>query len=197
MSHPVISVGIAITPTTVTLNEPCFLTVSATLSSAYPSPITIYTWPTVFNLGLALRRKNFFCVDLSDNSTPIRLETTKGGKRSGHISRKLGSGHDQYFHTLEPGQTVDFTGPFMLPSRQRETLVAGHRYRFGVNQGERVDRWLLGTRAEVLSAPWEDEPPREWRNENVELVVRDPIEFDVLESGDPDIPTAENTSPLA
>ena len=185
MSHPAISVNIAIEPASVTLGEPGSIILSTTLS--HPTPITIYTWPTVFNLQLSQQRRNFFCTDLSNNNEPVRLETTKGGKRSGHISRVLGGKHDQYFVTLEPGKTVEIRFPFLLTTRldntplQDGTLKAGHRYRFGFSEGECVWDWMHGTREEILLPPG-DNAPMDRGGLKIVLDTGPPIEFEVLES---------------
>jgi hypothetical protein len=179
MSHPAISVDIAITPASVTLGAPCSITLSATLS--YPSPITIYTWPTVFNLDLSQIRKNFWCIDVSNNDEPIRLELTKGGKRSGWISRVLGGVHDRFFVTLEPGKTVDITAPFVLTTRLDKPLVVGHCYRFGFSEGECVGNWMHGTREEVMLPPGDD-APMDRGGPKIVLDTGPPIEFEVFGS---------------
>ncbi|KAH0386015.1 hypothetical protein KCU92_g2964, partial [Aureobasidium melanogenum] len=173
------SVTITITPSSVTLSRPCLLTLSATLS--YSSPITIYTWPSVFNLNLAQRRKNFFCIDLSNDNAPVKLETTKGGKRSGHISLELGGIDDEYFRTLVPEKPVDFTAPLIVATRPNKPLVAGHRYRFGMNEGESILYWYEGTREQTMSPPGQDAPAaKDMRT--ILLDVGPPIEFEVLET---------------
>jgi hypothetical protein len=155
------------------------LTLSATLS--YSSPITIYTWPSVFNLNLAQRRKNFFCIDLSNDNAPVKLETTKGGKRSGHISLELGGIDDEYFRTLVPEKPVDFTAPLIVATRPNKPLVAGHRYRFGMNEGESILYWYEGTREQTMSPPGQDAPAaKDMRT--ILLDVGPPIEFEVLET---------------
>jgi hypothetical protein len=179
MSHPAISVSIAIEPASVTLGQPCSIILSTTLS--HPTPITIYTWPTVFNLALSQVRKNFFCIDLSNNDEPVRLELTKGGKRSGYICRELGGKHDQYFVTLEPGKSVVITAPFIFTTRLDKPLVAGHRYRFGFREGESVWYWFPGTREEVLAPPGEESSIEEGESK-IMLDTGPPIEFEVLES---------------
>lgn len=179
MSRPTISVNITLEPAAVTLGAPCSIILSTTLT--YPTPITIYTWPTVFNLGLSQRRKNFWCIDLSNNDEPVRLGTTKGGKRSGWISRVLGDFNDQSFVTLELGKTVDISAPFMLTTRLDGPLVAGHRYRFGFNEGECVGDWMHGTREEIMLPPG-DRSPMGREGPRIVLDVGPPIEFEVLES---------------
>lgn len=184
MSHPTISVRLALSPESVTLGAPCSIILSTTLT--YPTPITIYTWPTVFNLDLSQRRKNFWCIDLSNNDEPVRLETTKGGKRSGWISRVLGDFDDQYFVTLEPGKTVDIIAQFTFTKRLDNPLVAGHRYRFGFSNGECVANWMHGTRDEVMLPPG-DRSPMDRGGPVIVLDTGPPIEFEVLEpqpSGD-------------
>ncbi|THZ16933.1 hypothetical protein D6C90_09939 [Aureobasidium pullulans] len=177
MSHAAISVNIAITPASVVLGAPCSVTLSATLS--YSSPITIYTWPTVINLDLAQVRKNFWCIDLSNNDEPVRLEFEKGGKRSGWISRVLGGKHDQFFVTLEPGKAVHITAPFILTTRLNKLLVAGHRYRFGFREGECVGNWMHGTRPEVM-LPTGDKTPMGRGGPKIVLDTGPPIEFEVF-----------------
>lgn len=178
MSHPTISVRLAISPESVTLGASCSIILSTTLT--YPTPITIYTWPTVFNLNLSQKRKNFWCIDLSNNNQPVRLEWTKGPKVSGWISRVLGDFDDEYFVTLEPGKTLNITGPFKLSTRLNTTLVAGHRYRFGFSEGESVGNWMHGTREEVMLPPG-DRSPMDSAGPRIVLDTGPPIEFEVLE----------------
>jgi hypothetical protein len=179
MSHPTVSVDIAIKPASVTLGAHCSITLSTTLS--HPTPITIYTWPSVFHLDLAQQRRNFFCIDLSNDDEPVVLELTKGGRRSSHISLMLGGVHDQYLHTLVPGKPVEFTAPFFLATRLDRPLIAGHRYRFGFSEGESIKYWMEGTREEVMSPP-EVNAPFDKGSRKIMLELGPPIEFDVLES---------------
>lgn len=121
-----------------------------------------------------------------------------GGRRKGRISRR----HDHFFHTLEPGQTVNFTARFILSMRPDNPLTAGHRYRFGVGghplievfeESQQFERWLLGTREEALSKPGEDEFEIDWAHESIEVIMPKPIEFDVLGSQDPGVSEREGT----
>lgn len=179
MSHPAISVRLSLSPESVTLGAPCSIILSTTLT--HPTPITIYTWPTVFNLGLSQRRKNFWCIDLSNNDEPVRLEYTKGGKRSGWISRVLGDFDDPFFLTLEPGKTADITDQFSFTKGLENRLVAGHRYRFGFSDRECVGDWMHGTREEVM-VPRGDRSPMDSPGPIIMLDTGPPIEFEVLES---------------
>jgi hypothetical protein len=188
MSHPTVSVDIAIKPASVTLGAPCSITLSTTLS--HPTPITIYTWPSVFHLNLSQQRKNFFCIDLSNNDEPVMLELTKGGRRSGHISLMLGRVHDQYLRTLVPRKSVEFTAPFFLATRLDRPLIAGHRYQFGFSEGESIKYWMDGTREEVMS-PSGMNAPFDKGSRKTLLNLGPPIEFEVLE---PDSKTQSQTS---
>jgi hypothetical protein len=179
MSHPTVSVDLAIKPASVTLGAPCSITLSATLS--HPTPITIYTWPSVFHLKLSQQRRNFFCINLSNNDEPVMLELTKGGRRSGHISLMLGGVHDQYLQTLTPGKSVEFTAPFFLATRLDRPLIAGHRYRFGFSEGESIKYWMEGIREEVMSPPGVN-MPFDKGSRKIVLDLGPPIEFEVLES---------------
>jgi hypothetical protein len=179
MAHPTVSVDLAIKPASVTLGAPCSITLSTTLS--HPTPITIYTWPSILHLTLSQQRRNFFCIDLSNNDEPVMLELTKGGRRSGHISLMLGGVHDQYLRTLVPGNSVEFTAPFFLATRLDRPLIAGHRYRFGFSEGESMRYWMEGTREDVMSPPGMN-APFDKGSRKIMLDLGPPIEFEVLES---------------
>ncbi|KAG9571384.1 hypothetical protein KCU71_g227, partial [Aureobasidium melanogenum] len=132
-------------------------------------------------LSLAQRRKNFFCIDLSNDNAPVKLETTKGGKRSGYISLELGGIDDEYFRTLVPEKPVDFTASLIVATRPNKPLVAGHRYRFGTNEGESILYWYKGTREQIMSPPGQDAPAaKDMRT--ILLDLEPPVEFEVLET---------------
>ncbi|GAB7327760.1 hypothetical protein MBLNU13_g11571t1 [Cladosporium sp. NU13] len=76
-SPPALSVGLALSSSNFPPSEEVELPV--TVISHASAPITIFTWPTILNTRLALRRKNFECIDL-DTNTPLNLEITKGEK---------------------------------------------------------------------------------------------------------------------
>ena len=83
----------------------------------------------------------------------MHLEVTKGPKRAG-FSRELGGRDDVYFCTLEPGKPVIFQGSFKLASRMSDgshTIAPGHRYRFGVREGEKIEWWREGRKEDVMS----------------------------------------------
>jgi hypothetical protein len=116
--------------------------------------ITIFTWPTVFNLSLSQKRYNFTCLDLT-TGTPLHLETTKGPKRPG-FSRTRDGLDDKYFCTLEPEIPVLFEAPFLLATRistGENAIMEGHSYRFSVREGETVQWWWYGKKEDILAPP--------------------------------------------
>jgi hypothetical protein len=173
MSPPVLSVSLALSSSKFTADEEVEL--SITVMSHASIPITIFTWPTIFNTRLALKRKNFECIDL-DTDTPFNLEITKGGKRGGFTSRR-GSSDEKYFYTLIPEEPLKFTSPFKIANRSG--IIPGHHYRFGVSRGEQLEFWTVGTKEEVLTPPGEpagleknDDGPIELNNANhVEFMI--------------------------
>jgi hypothetical protein len=152
---------------------------SITVTSHASAPITIFTWPTIFNTRLALKRENFECIDL-DTETPLNLEITKGGKRGGFTSRR-GSNDEKYFYTLMPEEPLKFASPFKIANRAG--VIPGHRYRFGVRCGEKLEWWTTGTKEEVLTPPGEPADLAENDDGPIELKGIDDIEF-VIKAGD-------------
>nr|POF25982.1 hypothetical protein CFP56_22130 [Quercus suber] len=154
-SPPALSTTLSISPSAFHLSsensqEPPIITLEVT-SHAH-RPITIFTWPTIFNLDLSQRRASFVCLDLTADE-PLHLELTKGPKRPA-FSRRAGGRDDAHFHTLEPETPVRFCAQFKLAKRMTEAkgaLVPEHRYRFAVSEDERVAWWRYGTRADVLT----------------------------------------------
>jgi len=177
MSPPALSVSLALSSSNSSSSEEVELIV--TVISHASAPITIFTWPTIFNTRLALRRKNFECIDL-DTNTPLNLEITKGGKRGGFTSRS-DSSDAKYFYTLMPEEPLKFTTPFNVANS--DGIRPGHRYRFGVRRGEKLEYWTAGTKEEVLTAP--GEPAGLAKNEDgpIELNDIDDIEF-VIKASD-------------
>ena len=174
---PSVSISLALDSSSFSPSEDVEL--SITVISHASAPITIFTWPTILNTRLALRRKNFECIDL-DTNTPLNLEITKGGKRGGFTSRS-DSSDAKYFFTLMPEESLRFTTPFNIASS--DGVVPGHRYRFGVRRGEKLEYWAAGTKEEVLTPP--GEPAGLAKNEDgpIELNNIDDIEF-VIKASD-------------
>ncbi|KAF2239303.1 hypothetical protein EV356DRAFT_572743 [Viridothelium virens] len=177
---PSISVSLSIDPPSFSPGAAVNLTVTA-VSHAW-TPITIFTWPSIFNLDLAQKWANFTCVDLN-TAIPLHLELTKGPKRPG-FSRELGGRDDAYFCTLEPEESVTFQASFKLASRTTEgphAIVPGHRYRFGVREGENVEWWRAGKREDVMSRPGEESGLGDASGMPIVLYPVEAIEFEIKE----------------
>ncbi|KAI9038341.1 uncharacterized protein KD926_010877 [Aspergillus affinis] len=119
------------------------------------APITIFTWPTIFNLALAQRRDNFECFDITADA-PVRVNLTKGPKRRG-FSRERGGHDDRFFCTLLPETPVVFVDSFKVANRvlpdhdETSVLQSGHRYTYAVREGEAMTWWGWGTKDEVMA----------------------------------------------
>lgn len=92
-----------------------------------------------------------------------------------------GSTDEKYFYTLMPGEPLKFTSPFKIANRGG--IIPGHRYRFGVRRGEKLEWWTAATKEEVLTPP--EEPAGLAKNEDgpIEMNDVDDIEF-VIKGGD-------------
>lgn len=177
MSQPIVLVELSLDPITIKPGSDCSISLTTTLD--YPTPITIFTWPTIFNLKLSQMRWHFYCIDLSDNDKPIQLNVENPGKRGGGISRQRGGPHDRYFVTFQPGDPIIFTEKFDLATRQHhERPKPGHQYRFGINRSRLPLSWVWvhGTREDVLTE--QQELLRD--HEQSQIVIRaDDVEFEV------------------
>lgn len=81
-------------------------TLTITFKLTAPAPITIFTWPSILNPRLALRRHNFRLHDVStEPPTPIDLEITRGPRLPG-FSQREDSPDEKYYVTLYPGVDV-------------------------------------------------------------------------------------------
>ena len=184
VAPPSISITLAIDPPSFPPGTAVGLSITAISHAS--TPITIFTWPNVFNLKLAQRRKNFKCVDL-DTGEPLNMELTKGGKRPG-FRHDRDSMDDKYHLTLEPGRPLKVSESFGLarwPAEGRHTLTPGHRYAFEVRHGEKVDWWKEGTREDVLAPPGQIEELGSSggvTGEPIVLEIAGPVVFTVLPS---------------
>jgi len=167
---PSVSIDLSISPSSHSLHSSTLPTFSVTAVLDADRPITDLTWPTILNPRLALKRTNFWAEDLtSDPHTPVALEITKGPKRPA-LQRRRGHPDKQYYLTLQPRIPVTVSHPFNVVSRtdhresagdepraighdERESakvVEPGHRYRFGVAEGEGIKTWWWGTEDDVL-----------------------------------------------
>lgn len=178
---PSISITLTITSPKFPLSPSLPPTITLTAVSHYHEPITIFTHSTIFNLGLSQRRSNFICHDITTaDIKPLRLNFSKGGKRPA-FSRELGGSDDRFFVTLEPETPTEFQGPFRRPngSRDQSSLEVGHRYWFGVKDGQVVAWWWVGRKAEVMAPPAERASLGEASGEAIAVKVEG-VEFEVL-----------------
>jgi hypothetical protein len=177
---PSISVTLAIDPPS--FAPGAAVQISITAVSHASTPITIFTWPNIFNLCLAQKRANFKCVDL-DTGEPLSMELTKGPKRPG-FSHERGGIDNEYHITLEPGQPLKIKESFALakrPTGGRYSPTPGHRYAFDVRHGEQVDWWREGRREDVLLATGQSgRSLHETGGEPIVLDIAGPVEFTVL-----------------
>ena len=179
-SPPEIAISMAIDPPNFVPGCSEAPTISITATSHATQPITIFTWPTIFNLQLAQRRKNFTCVDLTSN-TPVFLELTKGPRRPG-FSRTKGTGDDKYFFTLEPETPFTFKDSFQLAFRPTEgdlALAQGHRYRYSVSDGEALHHWWYGRRDDIMAPKGQPRLLSEASGEPITLGSAASVEFEV------------------
>ncbi|RYO74751.1 hypothetical protein DL766_008371 [Monosporascus sp. MC13-8B] len=122
------------------------LSVTATLDSSAPKPVTLHTWSTIFNPGLALMGRNFTAQDISqDPPTNIKLEITKGPRRP-EVQRRICSYDERYYVTLHPGQEVTVAKqPLNIVKRTKDgahVFRAGHTYSLGLlDEGRMIRTW--------------------------------------------------------
>ncbi|KAI1400240.1 hypothetical protein F4819DRAFT_487777 [Hypoxylon fuscum] len=191
LAPPSISVVLAISPSTYQHGDGEHaipdLSITATLDASAPKPVTVQTWATIFNLDLALKRRNFIAQDIShDAPTNINLEITKGPKRPG-FQRKKGSNDDKYYVMLHPGREVIVAEqPLNIVKRTKEDVYvfqAGHKYRLRLSdEGKNVRTWWWGTTDDVLDeieGPSKDVSGIEGQG-NIVLIV-EPVSFTIVE----------------
>lgn len=204
MVEPTLEIHLLISPPIFSLSQiankevlPPTLTTTATLH--HDKPVTLYTWPSIFNLKLAQVRHNFFCYDISSSNyqdaKPIDLAVYNAGKQAGTISRRIGSKDDKFWVTLYPNQQVTFAEKFALATRDGSlirwdvVLKAGHRYRYGIKRMFLKDsvKWLDGVTREDVMTEKTGREKEIWREgfEKRELIVPrdggDVVEFEVVE----------------
>lgn len=176
---PSLSVVLDINPRSFKLNrlpEPS-PTISLTVTSHTTEPITIFTWPGVFNLSLSQRRTNFTCLDLTSN-TWLSLGIVQ--VRRGAFRCEQGTSDEKYFFTLEPEVPFTFQEDFNLARRKRDdiyTLESGHQYRFGIREGEALSWWRWGRKEEVVPPAGQSTGMGEPDGSPLILHVEGPVEF--------------------
>lgn len=160
-STPSISIELHISPV-INIQDPTPPTLSVTAVLHADRPITVLTWATILDPE---KRRNFWADDLgSELPVPVHLEILKCVKR-------INAPDQRYYLTLHPDTPTTVSCPFWVAHRinhrgsndghtrihrlRREWALymePGHRYRFGVADGEGIDQWRWGTKDEVLGA---------------------------------------------
>lgn len=191
LTPPSILVALAISPPTYKHSDSekaiPELSITAILDSSAPQPVTLQTFSTIFNPQLALKRRSFTAQDISQYPpTNIKLEITKGPKRSG-IQRKKGSADERYYVTLHPGQEATVAKePLSIVKRIKDdahVFQEGRTYSLGLSdKGKKVQTWWWGTTDDVL-----DEvggPPKDVsgiEGEGDILLIMESVTFEVVE----------------
>lgn len=80
-----------------------------------------------------------------------------------------------------PEEPLKITSPFKIANRGG--AIPGHRYRFGVRHGEKLEWWTVGTKEEVLTPPGEPAGLAKNADGPIELNDVDVIEF-VIQGGE-------------
>lgn len=170
---PSVSLYISIDRSTCNVMSEDLPTLTISVTSHASHPITACTYATVLNPQLALKRKNFSVFNLTTNQ---RVWTQLGELHRTPLRRQLGHSDEKYFLTLLPETPITITHPFSLVGRWkrrdpdkgltkiprainykgevfRSYLEPGHKYRFGVAEGQGIGWWRYGTKEEVLAPP--------------------------------------------
>jgi hypothetical protein len=197
---PSIAVTLVINPPAFRLGDAVELSVTAVTNSTYP--ITVYTWPYIFNPKQAQQRGGF---EGWDRDTGLRLPLQEVEIMRKGESYTLGGPDDESFVTLEPGLPMKFNSSFLLasggprrygtgpdPTKDGKSDVAdgkaellpGHRYLIDVRQDGFYDQelwWKKGRKEDVLDL--KGMPTRNARvpsGKNIALRLEAPVEFEVL-----------------
>jgi hypothetical protein len=193
IAPPLIAVTLAINPPNFKLGTDVELSVTAVSNATFP--VTIFTWPSVFNLELAQKRGNFVGVD-RDTGMKLPMHDIQA-QRTG-FNHTLEGRDDKYHVTLEPGQPLRFNSPFSLAhgSRFREedqssdsdlpeghaNLLPGHRYLLDIRKDyyDTYLWWKVGRKEDVLDLPGQDRGGDWESGEPIVLSLDEPVEFKVL-----------------
>ena len=172
---PSVSVMLAVNPPAFKIGDPVELSVTATNDASYP--ITIFTWPTIFNVELAQQRGNFIGSD-QDEGYDLPLHTIEVSR--GKPCYTLGGKFDKFFVTLEPGQPFKFNSSFLMAQgpppyavpegldwtsanenapdgTAYKYLLPGHRYLLDISDVYKdMPWWKIGRKEDVLNLPGQD-----------------------------------------
>lgn len=145
---PSIGVELAISPPSFRLSDRVRLLVTAISNAS--EPITIYTWPNIFNPEVAQTGGSLVAFD-KDIHEELKMHPMD--VKLGPVNFTLGSDDDRFFVTLEPGKpsSVIYT-PFLYGF---ETLP-GHRYLVDLQETDNVGWWKRERKEDVLNLPGKD-----------------------------------------
>jgi hypothetical protein len=136
------------------LSEDLAVELSITAVSHALTPITIWTWSTMFctnHMQQSVRGSGTYVLTHLDTDTLIPTEDIFRS-RDHHIIHR----EDRYFHTLQPEQPYKFSG-FLTPSFTAGLRARPGRYRLAVSDSVKLRWWKEGTREEILT-PFGEQP---------------------------------------
>jgi hypothetical protein len=139
---PSVAVTLAINPSNFTLGSHVELSATAVSNASYP--ITVDTWPNIFNPGLSQQRGSLVGVD-KDTHKELEMHVIDVRMNAEFLNdRTLGGVHDEYLVTLEPGQTRAFNTFFYTAVGDiyhKPDVLPGHRYLIDLEESEQVGWW--------------------------------------------------------
>jgi hypothetical protein len=168
---PSIAVKLAIDPPSFKMSDRVRLSVTAISNAS--TPITIYTWPNVFNPELAQMGSGLVAFDKETHKV-LRLHDMD--VKLGPINFTLGGTEDKFFVTLEPGKPSVSTTGFAYGFG----TLPGHKYLLDLKKAENVGWWKRGRKADVPNLPGKDRGAQHSDGEPILLSLDKPVEFKFL-----------------
>lgn len=175
-ASPSITATLALDTSKVSGDVPVELSITA-VSNAL-TPITIWTWSTIFcnnHTQQSIRGSGTYVLTHLDTDTLIPTEEIFQSREHQIIHRE-----DRYFHTLHPEQPYKLSGSLTLYFVANLQARPG-RYRLAVSDSVKLRWWKEGTREEIVT-PFGQKPADDMYVASGEpIVVTDiePIEFTI------------------
>jgi hypothetical protein len=169
---PSIAVQLAIDPPSFKISDRVRLSVTATSNAS--EPITIFTWPNIFNPRLSQFRGSLVASD-KDTHEKLELNTMRIVERK-PFKFMLGGYDDEFFVTLWPGRPTVFHTPFAYG----QSTLSGHRYLVDLKEGESVEWWKKGRKEDVLNLPLKNRNAHLSDGEPIILSLDQPVEYKLL-----------------
>ena len=151
---------------------------SITAVSNALTPITIWTWSTIFctnHTQQSVRGSGTYVLTHLDTDTLVPTEEIFQSREHQIIHRE-----DRYFHTLHPEQPYKLSG-FLTPSFAAKLQGRPGRYRLAVSDSVKLRWWKEGTREEIVT-PFGQKPADDMYVASGEPIVVagiEPIEFTI------------------